>query len=181
MGWLVNLLGGGVVETVRKTIGMFIGNKENRERGYHDESMEAHKQFAAEFGVRNRTWLDSLIDAFNRLPRPVIVSMVITYFWYSYHDPLLFQILNESLDTIPELMWQIAIIIISFYFVAREIQKSRDKGFAMKSADFAARMARVKELEGMRSGTITVSSDTSMDNDAISEWNKKRGNTGDVK
>jgi hypothetical protein len=175
---LTNLLGGGILETGRKILGMFIGDRADRERGYHDESMESHRQFAAEFGVRNRTWLDSVIDAFNRLPRPIIVTMVITYFWYSYHDPLLFAILNESLDTIPDLMWQIAIIIISFYFVAREIQKSRDKSFSMKASELAAKMDRMKELQSMRTEAVN---DPPMTNEAIAEWNKKRGNSGDVK
>jgi len=182
MKGLVNLLGGGIVETVRKGIGMFTGDKAAREAGYHEESMASHNQFAAEFQVQNRTWFDSLIDGLNRLPRPVIVGMVIYYFVTAVRDQLEFQKINIALDTVPPDMWQIALIIIAFYFVAREFQKSRDKKMAMSKADFEEHMRRIKKLDAMQAPPVdeedfqAALADTSkpLSNAVIEEWNRRK-------
>lgn len=182
---LTNLLGGGILETVRKGVGMFTGDRAERERGYHDESMASRHQFAAEFQVRNRTWFDSLIDGLNRLPRPVIVTMVIYYFVKAVSDPIEFQAINIGLATIPERMWDIAFAIIAFYFVAREFQKSRDKGMALSEDAFNERMRQFDALKARKRDRAavmedaqfhTVMADTSkpLSNAAILEWNRRR-------
>lgn len=186
MNWLFKILGGGVVETVRKGIGMFTGDRAAREAGYHEESMASRAQFAAEFQVKNRTWFDSLIDGFNRLPRPAIVAMVIYYFVMAYKNPTEFQVLNVALDTIPEFMWQIALIVVTFYFVAREVQKSRDKRLALSKADFDEAQRRVKELRATQApmpeeAYAAEMADTSqaLSNPAILEWNRRRQQSED--
>ena len=85
---IFSMLGGGVVESVRKGIGMFTGDKAEKEKSDSAENIATIGQFAAEFQVENRTMFDSLIDGLNRLPRPAIVTMVIAYFnlsWVAYN------------------------------------------------------------------------------------------------
>lgn len=182
MNWLVNLVGGGLAETVRKGVGMITGDKAAREAGYHEESMASHNQFAAEFQVQNRTRLDSLIDALNRLPRPVIVAMVIYYFVVAVIDPQEFQIINLALDTVPESMWKIALVIVAFYFVAREFHYARNKKMALSKGDFDEHMRRVKELRAAQEDPVeeegyqSAMADTSkpLSNSVIEEWNRRQ-------
>lgn len=180
MGWLVKLLGGNILETVRKTVGMFTGDRTAREAGYHDESMESRREFAAEFQVANRTWFDSLIDGLNRLPRPVIVAMVIWYFVLAVRDPVEFQIVNTALDGVPEFMWQIAMVVIGFYFVAREFQKSRDSKLSLSAKDFNEQQRRVAELKAQQPKMeddkyeMAMNDSHPLPNAAIEEWNRRR-------
>lgn len=190
MGWLVKLLGGNVLGVVDKLVGRFAGDRTAREAGYHDESMESRREFAAEFQVSNRTWFDSLIDGINRLPRPVIVAMVIWYFVLAVRDPVEFQIVNTALDGVPEFMWQIAMLVIGFYFVAREFQKSRDGKLSMSAKDFNEQQRRIAELKAQQPKMDGLSAEAlakaegqyeaamgdpkPLPNAAIEEWNRRR-------
>ncbi len=176
MNWLVKLLGGNILGVVDKIIGRFAGDRTAREAGYHDESMASRQQFAAEFQVLNRTWFDSLIDGINRLPRPVIVGMVIWYFVLAVRDPTEFQVVNTALDGVPEFMWQIAMLVIGFYFVAREIQKSRDK-LTLPKKDFDEQQRRITELRAQKpiETTDDVADESKPLSDAaIKAWNERR-------
>tara|TARA_R110000787_G_scaffold19874_15_gene59177 strand:+ start:1610 stop:2176 length:567 start_codon:yes stop_codon:yes gene_type:complete len=175
----------GVGKAVSGVVGTIWGDQSAKDAQRSGENMATYAQFASEFQVQNRTWFDSLIDGFNRLPRPVIVAMVITYFYFSFSDPLTFQQINEGLDTVPENMWIIAGSIVSFYFVARELSKSRDKKMALSKVEFEARMQRYDELEKRKRDRESVMEDEefqaamadtskSLSNKAILEWNKRR-------
>jgi len=172
-------------ESVSGVVGTIWGDQSAKDAQGSSENMATYAQFAAEFQVQNRTWFDSLIDGFNRLPRPVIVAMVIIYFFLSFHDPLLFQQINIGLDTVPDNMWIIACSIVSFYFVARELSKSRDKKMALSAADFNAHMRQYDELDKRRQDRQPVIEDkkfheamadtsTPLSNAAITEWNRRR-------
>jgi hypothetical protein len=176
----------GIGNAVSGVAKVLVGDKSARETYRSQENMATYGQFAAEFQVQNRTWFDSLIDGLNRLPRPVIVAMVICYFMSSFMNPLTFQQINEGLDTVPENMWIIAGSIVSFYFVAREFQKSRDKKMALSKAEFEERMRRHDELEKRKRDREPVMEDEEFEaamadtskplsNKAILEWNRRNG------
>jgi len=98
--------------------------KQNAATQYHDEYTQAMGQFSAEFrGSTN--WFDSLIDGLNRLPRPIFVFLLVTYFILSFADPERFNVINQGLNTVPESMWTLMLIVIGFYFAARELSHSR--------------------------------------------------------
>ena len=104
---------------------------------------------------------------------------MIAIFWYfskAYLDPKGFQILNIALDTVPERMWWIMSAVVSFYFVAREFQKSRDTKLALSDTDFQKvqkRMATLRakddELPAKESGYV---------NPSIAEWKQKQNAGG---
>lgn len=173
---------GGIGTAVSKVTGTIWGDRAARDAQYSSENIATYGQFASEFQVQNRTWFDSLIDGINRLPRPTITAMVIYYFIEAVRDPIEFQKINISLDTIPENMWFIAFSIISFFFVAREMQKGRDKKMALSKAEFDERMRQTKELDRMQDYGLSEEKyqaeldDTSkpMSNAAIMEWNARR-------
>ena len=172
----------GIGTAVSKVTGTIWGDQSARDAQRSSENIATYAQYAAEFQVKNRTWFDSLIDGINRLPRPTITAMVIYYFVEAVRDPIQFQKINISLDTIPENMWMIAFSIISFFFVAREMQKVRDKKMALSKSEFDERMRQTKELDRMQDDGLSEDKyqaeldDTSkpMTNAAIMEWNARR-------
>ena len=145
----------GLVTGVGNAVGgvakIFVGDRSAREAGYHDENMESRRQFSTEFQVARRTWFDSLVDGINRMPRPAFVGLVIYYLVLSYVDPIEFQKVNIALDSVPDRIWDIIeYIILPFYFIARELQKGRDKKMALTKAEFDERMRQTRELEAMK-------------------------------
>ena len=150
MGSFLNLLLSGGLGGITNLISTIFGSKANRESNAHDESMASHAQFAAEFRISDRGFLDRVIDFLNRLPRPAIVGMVIYYFVLAVNNPVDFQIVNVSLEGVPSSMWEIAFMIIGFFFVARELQRGRDKKLAMSERDFSIQLARLSQLNGMK-------------------------------
>lgn len=161
------------------------GNRRERDTHAHLTDMAVQQQFATEFRrLERRTWFDSLIDGLNRLPRPVIVVMIIGYFLAAWRDPEEFQIINLSLDAVPERMWLIAGGIVTFYFGARELQKSRDqKKLALGAEAFAEQQRRINTLRQTKHVTSgTYSSEladeaTPLSNRSIAEWNRRRQET----
>ena len=150
MGSILNLILGGGLQGITSLVSAIFGNKGARESNAHDESMASHAEFAAEFQVSNRGFLDRVIDFLNRLPRPTIVGMVIYYFILAINDPITFQMVNVSLDGVPESMWEIAFMIIGFFFVARELQRGRDRKLSLDQKDFNIQLARLSQLNTMK-------------------------------
>ncbi|MDH5778624.1 MAG: holin family protein, partial [Gammaproteobacteria bacterium] len=114
------------------------GSKKEQDQQAHDKFITGQQVFSAEFTAQrqNRNWWDSFWDGINRMPRPVIVIAIFLYFGLAYFDQVEFQKLNIALDTVPEKMWWIMTSIVSFYFVAREFQKGRDKKMALSDEEF---------------------------------------------
>lgn len=135
---------GGAITGVTK---VFKGSKAERDQQGHDRFMSTQQSFSAEFrNVKNRNWFDSLVDGFNRLMRPGSLILVFSYFILSYTDPKEFQILNISLDTVPEKMWYILGGIFSFLWGFRHLQLSGERKLAMSRADFQETQRRISEL-----------------------------------
>lgn len=158
------------------------GNRRERDTHARLTDTAVQQQFAAEFRrLDRRIWFDSLIDGLNRLPRPVIVVMIIGYFLASCRDPEEFQIINLSLDAVPERMWLIAGVIVTFYFGARELQKSRDqKSMALSAEAFAEQQRRINTLRQTKHVASGIYSNEMADeaaplsNRSIAEWNRRR-------
>ena len=159
------------------------GNRRARDTQDHNTDMAVQAQFAAEFRrIERRTWFDSLIDGFNRLPRPVIVAMIIGYFLAAWRDPEEFQIINLALDAVPERMWIIAGVIVTFYFGARELAKLRDqRRMALSTEAFSEQQRRIdmlRQTQHVTSGTYLsemADNSTPLTNRSIAEWNRRRG------
>ena len=167
--------GTGVIDAVA-------GNRREHDTQSHQADMAVQQQFATEFRrLERRTWFDSLVDGFNRLPRPVIVAMIMAYFLAAWRDPEEFQIINTALDAVPERMWIIAGVIVTFYFGARELAKLRDqRRMALSAAAFAEQQRRIdvlRQTQHVASGTYaTEMADAAapLSNRSITEWNRRR-------
>lgn len=141
----------GLTNGANNIIKTFTGSKAERDQQHNERFLAGQHAFSAEFQAReHKTWIGSLWnsiwDGFNRVPRPVIVTLVLAYFYMAYKNPTEFQVLNTALDTVPERMWWVLSAIVGFYFVAREFQKSRDKKMALSSDEFKEVQNRINEL-----------------------------------
>lgn len=70
---------------------------------------------------------DRLIDAANRLPRPVLVFGVLALFALALLDPLRFDRVMESLRQMPEELWWLTAAILAGHFGAREAHHLRER------------------------------------------------------
>ena len=73
---------------------------------------------------------DRLIDAVNRLPRPVLVYGAVALFLLALIRPDLFDRGMASLDRMPEELWWLIGAILAGHFGAREAHHLRARGTA---------------------------------------------------
>lgn len=168
-------------EVGNKLANTFVGSKAERDQQGHEQNMGILGQFAAEFrNIQNRTWWDSLWDGLNRMPRPVIVATVLAYFYLAYINPTEFQVLNVSLDGVPEHMWYVLGAIVGFYFAARHLEKKAKDKMALSQKDFDEMQRRIKELrdnepiDDKEYKRQMADETTPLTNEAIKEWNRRR-------
>lgn len=68
---------------------------------------------------------DRLVDALNRLPRPLLMLLAVALFAYAALDPAGFSARMEALSRVPEPLWWLQGAIVTFYFGAREAHYRR--------------------------------------------------------
>jgi hypothetical protein len=153
LGSLAKLLGGNIVSGVNTLVETIWGSEEKDAVRRARRRQGSVGQFASEFRrLENRTWWDALVDGLNRLPRPVLVFLVLGYFALAYLDPTEFQVLNTALDGVPDEAWFLLGAIVTFYFGARELEKNRSKAMTLSRAQFADMQSRIAELRGRDTG-----------------------------
>ncbi len=138
---------GKVVNNVAQT---FTGSQKERDLQNTNAFISTQAQYGKEFNQKNRNFLDSLVDGYNRIIRPSIVTIVIYYFHLSYSDTIQFQKINTGLSTVPEPMWYVLSAIIGFYFCARELHKHRQSKLMLSDSDFKKVQDRMKTLDNMK-------------------------------
>lgn len=133
-GWIFRKATAGVIESageaVTKVIRVTKGDKAEVEQAIHDEQMAVLAQHAAEFVARpDRTYLDSIVDFLNRLPRVIITFWVFMIFTWPAIDADGFMVYILSLELIPDELWQFAMIVVGLYFggrvISQDIRKPR--------------------------------------------------------
>jgi hypothetical protein len=153
LGSLAKLFGGNIASGVNRLVETIWGSAEKDAVRRARRRRDSTDQFAAEFRrLENRTWWDALVDGLNRLPRPVLVFLVLGYFGLAYVDPTEFQVLNTALDGVPDEAWFLLGAIVTFYFGARELEKNRSKAMTLSRAQFADMQSRIAALRGGEAG-----------------------------
>ena len=131
---------------VEKVAGVFTTNVEKEAQRSADEQMALLKTYQAEFNQRqNRTWVDSFADAFNRLVRPFIVSIIVFIFILAYVNPEHFAKITLALSAIPNGYWALLSVIIGFYFGGRMQLKSQDFQFRQSQAQAVKTLIETKK------------------------------------
>ena len=76
---------------------------------------------------KGRVGYDHIIDAMNRLPRPVMALLTLAIFLVAAVNPDGFEARMQTLAAVPEPMWWIIGAVITFFFGARETHYLRTK------------------------------------------------------
>ncbi|MCW1917947.1 holin family protein [Rhodobacter sp. KR11] len=71
-------------------------------------------------GPKAKPGYDHLIDALNRLPRPMIALTTVALFLVAAINPTWFEARMEALSAIPEPLWWLAGAVITLFFGSRE-------------------------------------------------------------
>lgn len=138
---MIELLFGGGRNVIRETATVFAENADAAADRAHDVQAQAMTQFGAEFAGPRRGVFDRVIDGLNRLPRPALALGTLGLFVAAMIDPLWFAARMQGLALVPEPLWWLLGVIVSFYFGARHQAKAQDF-----QRDLAATMARAPEV-----------------------------------
>jgi hypothetical protein len=177
------MFGGGNV--VRDTVEVFRENSESGASRAHAVQMQAMAEFGREFDVPRQGGFDRFMDGVNRLPRPALALGTLGLFVSAMVAPLWFSERMQGIALVPEPLWWLLGVIVSFYFGARHQVKSQNF-----QRDIAATMNRVPQvmenvaaLRTLRAGSIgaaatgadarlTVASLEPDTNPALEDWRR---------
>ena len=170
IGQVFSLLFGGGGNVIRDTAEVFRENAEGASQRAAAMRGAALAQFAAEFAHPRQGLFDRALDAINRLPRPALAIGTLALFVSAMVDPVWFAARMTGIALVPEPLWWLLGVIVSFYFGARHQAKShqfqRSLAQTMARAPAIAREIAALEAEtGLREAP----------NPALAEWKEGRG------
>lgn len=168
MGVMDRFLGAGaaVTSVANAATGVAEVFRENATRRMElDEEAYARAmtQLTGEFAAQSRGWFDDVMNAMNRLPRPLMTMGTIGLFIYAMVEPIGFGIRMENLNLVPEPLWWLLGAIISFYFGAREAHYFRTR------PRIVSRPAALAET-GATGAPQLLSGENFADNAALRDW-----------
>ena len=118
--------------------------RENAEKGAvrsADARQAAIAQFAAEFSHARKGTFDRFVDGLNRLPRPMLALGTIGLFASAMVDPDWFSARMGGVSQVPEPLWWLMGVVVSFYFGARHQVKGQEFQRDVARAAIAATVA----------------------------------------
>lgn len=104
---------------VRETAEVFTVNREAQAQREAMHTASALAQFGAEFAAPRKHWFDGMMDAINRLPRPLLALGTIGLIISAMVDPAWFAARMVGLAAVPEPLWWLLGTIVAFYFGGR--------------------------------------------------------------
>ncbi len=111
---------------VVETMEVFRENAEAAGQRRHDHQSAALAQFAAEFTQPRKGRFDRFVDGLNRLPRPMLALGTLALLGAAMVDPLWFAARMQGLALVPEPLWWLLGVIVTFYFGARQQLKHQE-------------------------------------------------------
>ena len=153
MGLIGSLLGtlfGSGRNVVAETAEVFRVNAEAEAQRAAASQGAALAQFGQEFARPRQGWFDRLMDALNRLPRPMMALGTIGLFVSAMVAPLWFAERMQGIALVPEPLWWLLGAIVSFYFGARHQAKGQEFQRQI-AATMAAVPTMVQNVETLRS------------------------------
>ncbi|MAY86787.1 MAG: carboxylesterase [Pseudooceanicola sp.] len=148
---------------------------------------QAMQQFGAEFAQARVGWFDRFIDALNRVPRPAMALGTLGLFVAAMVDPIWFAERMQGIALVPEPLWWLLGVIVSFYFGARQQAKTQNfqRDIAVTLARAPLVVENIKALRALRfdsvgaAGTghdsrLAMAAVEPSSNPAIQEWRAAR-------
>jgi hypothetical protein len=183
---MFQLMFGGGGNVLRDTVEVFRENAEaGSQRGAQVQG-QAMQQYGDEFMVPREGWFDRFMDGVNRLPRPALALGTLGLFVAAMVDPLWFSQRMQGIALVPEPMWWLLGVIVSFYCGARHQVKSQQ--FQREIVGTMAHVPQViqnikalKELRAESVGVADAGSDVRLAaasltpdaNDALEAWRQR--------
>jgi hypothetical protein len=105
-----------------------LGNKAQQSNNNAEADRAAQESFGKEFSYplgEQRSRFDAFMDGVNRTPRPVITYGVFALIAWACIDPDRASVTFAALARVPEMIWNIALLVVGFFFTSRMIEKVR--------------------------------------------------------
>ncbi|RKF15086.1 carboxylesterase [Roseovarius spongiae] len=173
IGKLMQALFGSGRNVVAETAEVFRENAEAGAQRRTDERAQALAQHAAEFARDDRGAFDRFMDGVNRLPRPALALGTLGLFVAAMVDPVWFSSRMQGVALVPEPLWWLLGVIVSFYFGARHQLKGQE--FRRSIAGTLARtpqvIANVEALDALRSEEPAAPAPADA-NPALEDWRR---------
>lgn len=159
------VFGGG--NLIRETAEVFRENAEAGAVRAAEARFAALEQFGTEFRHARPGLFDQVMDGINRLPRPALALGTLGLFVSAMVDPIWFAARMQGIALVPEPLWWLLGVIVSFYFGARHQAKS----YAFQ-ASLAATLANAPKVARLIAALEPAQTE---ENAAIEEWRGKDG------
>ncbi len=188
MGLIERVFGivfGGERNVVRDTVEIFRENAETGAARSAEVQRQAMTQYGAEYSVARRGWFDRFMDGLNRLPRPALALGTLGLFISAMINPLWFSERMQGIALVPEPLWWLLGVIVSFYFGARHQVKAQDfqREIVGTMAHVPQVLENIKTIRALRAdsvkvadtegdATLTLASVRPGDNAALEDWRK---------
>lgn len=184
---LFALVFGGERNLVRDTVEVFRENAEAGAQRAHRVQGQAMAQYGAEFAVARQGGFDRFMDGVNRLPRPMLALGTLGLFVSAMVNPLWFAERMQGIALVPEPLWWLLGVIVSFYFGAR--QQAKSQAFQQAIVGTITRVPQVvsniETLRELRADTpkvaetgadsrLTLASLEPSENPALDAWRRSR-------
>ncbi len=171
IGSVLAALFGGGRNVVAETAQVFMPNAEAEALRESADKNAALRQFGREFSQPRQGFFDRVIDALNRLPRPMLAFGTLGLFVAAMVDPIWFAARMQGVALIPEPLWWLMGAIVSFYFGARAQAKGQE--FQRSIAETVGRAAEVTRniaaLQALDAGAAMAQTAPD-DNPALADW-----------
>ncbi len=184
---LLNIIFGNDRNVITQTAEVFRENTEGGAERTHQLRLGAMAQFSQEFEQARQGWFDRLMDGVNRVPRPALALGTLGLFLAAMIDPVWFAARMQGIALVPEPLWWLLGVIVSFYFGARHQVKSqqfhksiaRTMSFAPQVVDNISALGALKATSpgvadtahDAQLSTLSVAPD---ENTALKEWQAQR-------
>lgn len=165
LGWLFGSGdAGGAVKGVAE---VFHPNATRRMELGQQAYAAAHDTHRAEFANARTGHFDALVNALNRLPRPMLALGTLGLFTHAMAAPDAFAQRMRGLAEVPEPLWWLLAAVVSFYFGARETHYLREA--AMRMPRHGRRRSAVPDTAGASAGDANDE-----ENAALAEWRARK-------
>jgi len=178
---------GGERNLLRDTVEVFRENAEAGAQRTHTAQAQAMAQYGAEFAVARQGGFDRFMDGVNRLPRPMLALGTLGLFVTAMVNPLWFAERMQGIALVPEPLWWLLGVIVSFYFGARQQAKAQEfqraiVGTITRVPQVVSNIETLRELRADTPRVADTGEDSQLalaalkptDNPALDAWRRSR-------
>lgn len=185
IGKILDVFFGSNHNVVRETVEVFRENTEAGAARANTTQTAAMAQYGAEFAIARPGAFDRFMDGINRLPRPMLALGTLGLFVTAMVNPLWFAERMQGIALVPEPLWWLLGVIVSFYFGARHQVKAQEfqRQIVGTMAHVPQVLDNIKQIRKLRADGIrvadtgddarlTVAALQPSDNPALEAWRR---------